>query len=60
MALKKRRSSHNDMAAHRDPARSHVRIRHRPHSQRNVDALVDKVHVAVVKHKLNIEVRVFG
>jgi hypothetical protein len=60
MAQKIRRSGHNDAAAHRDPARSHVRIRHRPHSQRNIDALVDEIQVTVVEDKLNIEFRVFG
>ena len=60
MALKIRRGGHDEAAALRDPARGHVRIRHRPHSQRDIDALVDEIHVAVVKDQLNIEVGVFG
>jgi len=58
--LKIRRSSHNNAAALRDPSRGHVGIRHRPHSQRNIDALVDEIQVTVVEDKLNLEVRVFG
>jgi len=51
---------HNEAAALRDPARGHVRIGHCPHSQRDINALVDEIHVTVVKDQLNIEVGVFG
>jgi hypothetical protein len=60
MALKIHRSGHDDAAALRDPARGHVRIRHDPNSERNIDALIDEIQVPVVEDKLNIELMVFG
>jgi len=60
MALKIGRRRHDNATALGDTARGHVGIRHRPHAQRHIDALVDQVHMSIVEHQLDLEVRVFG
>ena len=60
MPLKIRGSSHDNTTTFRDTARGHVRIRQRPHSQRNVDALADEIQATVVEDELNVKVGVFG